>query len=92
MDSNLRRRDVKISQKGSARRALIRGRRAAPPGTGASGGPSNYGVAINLIKPELMYSCSFRLRTRHLLYLSPAFTQKFEIQVNARAVQNVIRI
>lgn len=38
MDSNPRRnRDVKISQKGSARRALIRGGRAAPPGRGRRG-------------------------------------------------------
>lgn len=37
MDSNPRRRDVKISQKGSARRALIRGGRAAPRGRGRRG-------------------------------------------------------
>lgn len=77
--------DVKDFAKGKRSSRADKRRAGRPPGAGASG-PSNYGVAINLIKPELMYGCPLRLRARRSLYLRPAFAPKFEIQVSACAV------
>lgn len=71
-------REGRESETPQSPRALIRGGRARR-GRGRPGAPSNYGVAINLIKPELMYGCcSFRLRARRALLI---LTSRFRPEI-----------